>query len=267
MSISDILTKWFSKKGKDKPSTNIDVGLLGAEYPEHLRKIHELRVIDEMPLNEALADTGWSLYTIFANDDFSHTDLATKQRVLDIMTTHSEYKYCRSTKETIYRHLAGCDWLKGKPRIELIEMLFRHFEIEEMAFNNLDIETKTEAQSASPYEETNETRWVIGLAISCLINPRLVSHKKYKEKLSSLLHNKKYNKGRSELIIPYARIAKEEAIPELIKFLDERDLLHNAIFELGKLRAVEAKPHLEKIVREQEAFFRNLAKAALKKIP
>lgn len=236
---------------------------LRTKREEELLKIRAARVIDMSPLNEALEHTGWSIQTICANDDFNNTDLVTKQKVLDVMIVHAEYKYSKTIKEIIYRHLAGCDWLKGTPRIELIEMLFIHFEIENMDFNYLFFENKTEVET----RHRNETRWEIGLAIRYLINPRLVSHKKYREKLSSLLHNKKYNMGRSELIVPYARIAKEEAIPDLIKFLDERELLNNSIIELGKLRALEAKPYLEKVIQTQEAFCRNLAKAALKKFP
>ncbi len=266
MTISHTLFNWFSTSGMNEPSSTHRVDPIKTEHQAYLTNIHAARILDRAPLNEALASTGWSVDSIFACDTFNEADLVTKQRVLDVMITHSANKYCRSTKETIYRFFAICDWLNSASRSKLIGLLFDHFEIKEMEFNRLTNENKSENHTESSYSDTDETRWEIGFALSCLINPKLVSHKKYKGKLSSLLHNKTYNKGRSELVIPYARIAKEDAIPDLIKFLDERELRHNAIFELGKLRAVKATPNLEKIVETQEPLFRNLAITALEKI-
>lgn len=266
MIISHTLFNWFNTSRENEPTTVYNTDTQNKKHQSYSTNIHAARILDRAPINDALEDTGWSIDSIFASDSFCEEDLMTKQRVLEIMMAHSEYKYCLSTKETIYRFFAVCDWLNSASRTKLISFLFEHFEMEEMKFNQLEDEYANDDSSELSYSDTDKARWEIGFALSCLINPKLLSHRKYQNKLSSLLHNNKYNKARSELIIPYARIAKQEAIPDLIKFLDDNELRRNAIFELGRLKAQEAIPYLEKIVEEQEPVYRNLAIAALKKI-
>ena len=197
---------------------------------------------------------------------------------IPLLLKHAGEKINSSIKEVIYRHIACANWLKGNLLIDVIDTLFEHFENDKMQFTHCDIEGAFEFilainkdyEGVTSWDEmsTIEVRWAIGLAINALIKPRLVSHMKYQDRLQILIKNKKYRKGRSELILAYAKLGKQKAIPDLINLLDgwDLDILGRTIVALGKLKAKEAKPHLEKLLKYEDSYFRNLAKKALKKI-
>ena len=157
---------------------------------------------------------------------------------IPILLDHLKKPYSKPTKDMIYRKLA-VKWIKGKALENIIEILFKDFET----------------------EQDDDLRWTIGLVLG-----NLVRQKKYLDRLRKLLKNKKYGFGRSELVICYAKVGKQEVVKDLISFLSDRDLLQNSIVELGKLKVKEAKPHIEVLANHDEMFFRDLAKKTLKKI-
>jgi predicted transcriptional regulator len=199
-----------------------------------------------------------------------------ENKAIPLLLKHAEKKIHASNKESIYRNIACADWLKGELLTETIDTLFRHFENDEMLFTHCNVEGGVEAlialnkdyQGAKTLDEisTIKTRWVIGLALNALINHRLAGHKKYQARLQAILKNKKYRSGRSELVLAYARLGKQEVIQDLIDLLEEGEVLNNTIIALGNLKAKEAKPYLEKLLKHENTHFRDLARKALKKI-
>jgi hypothetical protein len=199
-------------------------------------------------------------------------------KAIPLLLKHAEKKIHASNKEKIYRSIACADWLKGELLTETIDTLFRHFENDEMLFTQCNIEGASESllsrnkdyQGAKTLDDISiiDTRWVIGLALNALINHRLAGHKRYQARLQAILKNKKYRSGRSELVLAYARLGKQEVIQDLIDLLEgwDLDVLGNTIVTLGNVKAKEAKPHLEKLLKHENTHFRDLARKALKKI-
>jgi hypothetical protein len=202
-----------------------------------------------------------------------------ENKAIPLLLKHAEKEIHASNKESIYRYIAcAADWLKGELLTETIDTLFRHFENDEMLFTQCNIEGAFESllsrnkdyQGAKTLDDISaiSTRWVIGLALNALINHRLVGHKKYQARLQAILKNKKYRSGRSQLVLAYARLGKQEVIQDLIDLLDgwDLDVLGNTIVALGNVKAKDAKPHLEKLLKHEDTYFRDLARKALKKI-
>ncbi|MGZ4957414.1 MAG: HEAT repeat domain-containing protein [Methylobacter sp.] len=198
-------------------------------------------------------------------------------KAIPLLLKHAEKKIHASNKEKIYRYISCADWLKGELLTETIDTLFRHFENDEMLFTQCNLEGALEFNlTLKDYEgvktmnevSTIDTRWVIGLALNALINHRLAGHKKYQARLQAILKNKKYRKGRSQLVLAYARLGKQEVIQDLIDLLEgwDLDVLGNTIVALGNVKAKEAKPYLEKLLKHENTNFRDLARKALKKI-
>lgn len=200
-----------------------------------------------------------------------------QEKVIPLLLTLLEQRYSSSTKESIYRYItAYTDWLKGKLLLTVLDSLFNHFENDNMKFTELPERSmdfhlsQSDYKGAKSWHEINTItiRWEIGFAINTRLNHKLVSHRKYKDRIRPLLKNKKYRKGRSELVLAYAKLAKEEAVPDLIELLNDWDLdvLGRTIEALGKLKDLRAKPYLEKLLKHNDPYFKNLAKRALHKI-
>ena len=200
-----------------------------------------------------------------------------EDKAIPLLLKHAEKKIHASNKESIYRNIACADWLKGELLAETIDALFSHFESDNMLFTHCNVEGGVEGlialnknyKGAKTLDDisTIEVRWTIGLALNALINHRLAAHKKYQERLRTILKNKKY-RGRSQLVLAYARLGKQEVIQDLIDLLDgwDLDVLGNTIVALGNVKAKEAKPHLEKLLKHEDSYFRDLVRKALKKI-
>ena len=224
---------------------------------------------------------GIKIKDIFDLDEFGHELRSSDEKqaiALPLLLYHMEEKYHASVKDGIYTMIACADWLKGKLLIKVIDTLVKQFENDNMLFTHCYIDGAFEAilarnkdyEGVKSWDEisTIDVRWTIGLALEGLINHKLVSHKKYQEKLRIIINNKKYRKGRSELVTAYAKLAKQEAIPDLIDLLDgwDIDVLGATIVALGRLKSKEAKPHLEKLLKHEDPYFRDLARKALRKI-
>lgn len=199
-------------------------------------------------------------------------------KAIPLLLRHAEKKIHASNKESIYRSIACAEWLKGGLLTETIDTLFSHFENDNMLFTHCNVEGGVGAlialnkdyEGAKTLDEisTIRTRWVIGLALNALINHRLAGHKKYQARLQAILKNKKYRSGRSELVLAYARLGKQEVAKDLIDLVDgwDLDVLGNTIIALGNVKAKESKPHLENLLKHENSNFRDLARKALKKI-
>ncbi|MBI5611785.1 MAG: HEAT repeat domain-containing protein [Gammaproteobacteria bacterium] len=192
--------------------------------------------IEQAPLVKELNELGYKLRSLF---DLSLVPGQRYASAIPVLMRHIERQYSQATKDAIYRKFAGCKGMKSSQLQDVIEMLFRHFEA----------------------ERNDDLRWTIGLALGYIVrNP------KYLERLGKLLKEKKYGESRGELVIGYARTGKQEVIGDLISFLSDRDLMQHAIVELGRLKAKEAKPHLEALRNHENPLFRDLVRKALRKI-
>ena len=226
---------------------------------------------------EDLKKAGIDTITFISDLDLGHSG-ENQIKAIPILLANVEKRNHVSVKETIYRDIAcASDWLKGELLTETVDTLFEQFENDDMLFTPCHTEDALEFnlkfkdyEGVKSMAEVNliNTRWVIGLALNALVDHKLASHKKYQDRIRTILKSKKYRKGRSQLVLAYARLGKEEAIPDLIELLDSWDLdvLGNTIVALGKLKAKEAKPSLEKLLKNEDPYFRDLARKALKKI-
>lgn len=201
-----------------------------------------------------------------------------QKNAIPIFLKNAEKKLHGSVKEGLYTSIAGSTWLKSEALTNVIDTLFIHFENDKMLFTHCYADDAFESllKINSDYHGaksmndiiTMNVRWAIGYALNTLIKHTLVGHQKYKDQLEKIITNKKYRKGRSELVSAYARIGKQDAITCLIKLLDgwDLDVLGRTIDALGRLKAKEAKPHLEKLLKHEDSYFRDLTRKALRKI-
>lgn len=200
-----------------------------------------------------------------------------QEKAIPLLLAEAEKEIHISIKSGIYRCISLADWLKGDSLTYVLDKFFDHFENNQMLFAECNIEGDFEwlisheinYKDAKNMHEihTISIRDSISTAINNLISPKLVGHKKYQPRLQAILKNKHY-RGKHDLVLAYAKVAKKEAIPDLIALLEgwDIDVLGSTIMALGNLKAKEAKPHLEKLLKHEAPYFRDLTRKALRKI-
>lgn len=109
-------------------------------------------------------------------------------------------------------------------------------------------------------EKNKDLRWVIGNALSVVAAPDDT------EEVVDLLRDVRFGESRSELTHAVGRLKGADAIPLLISLLEDEDIAADAVIALGKLKAVEARPHIEKLLSHPDSWVRQQARNALKNI-
>ena len=121
-----------------------------------------------------------------------------QEELIRILLDQAENSFSDVVKCRIYRIVACAKWLKGELLTEFIETLFKHFENDEMLFEHFETDEMMEARrKGKDYQGTKtrdeisiiEVRWTIGLALNELIKHKLGQHKKYQDKLRTLIKN------------------------------------------------------------------------------
>ena len=113
-------------------------------------------------------------------------------------------------------------------------------------------------------EDNLDYKWVVGNGLNIFASDDIV------DELIPLVVDKKYGRARQMIVLGLGKMKKPEnknkVTGVLIQLLDDEDVAGHAIEALGKLKAVKAKPNLEKFLTHKKTWWRNAAKNALAKI-
>ena len=104
-------------------------------------------------------------------------------------------------------------------------------------------------------------RWVIANALSVVADESIF------DDLVELASDPSYGRGREMLMLAIAQTKDARAVQALVRMLDDNDLSGHAIAALGKLRAREARPEIERFLAHPEPWVRTEAKRALARMP
>ena len=111
------------------------------------------------------------------------------------------------------------------------------------------------------YEDNSHARFQLGVTLN-----NIVSNDKFVPNVLEIITNASLGSSRTELVHLYAKLAKKEATPVLIKLLQERSVTAETLVALGKLKAVEALDEVKTYTQDEDSWIRGKAKAAYKKI-
>jgi hypothetical protein len=100
-------------------------------------------------------------------------------------------------------------------------------------------------------------RWVIGNGLGITADQSMLPD------LLNLARDVRYGPSRTMIVLALGRFKGEPVVAALIDLLDDRDVVMFAIMALGKLRAVEARTHIESLLEDPIPDIRKEAKKAL----
>jgi len=100
-------------------------------------------------------------------------------------------------------------------------------------------------------------KWAIGNALS------VVADESVFHDVLRLAKDKAHGKAREMLVVALGNMPKDRAIPELIRLLDEQDVVGYAIIALGRLKAYEAKQRIQSFLQDNRGWVRKEAQKAL----
>lgn len=206
-----------------------------------------------------------------------------KEIVLKGFMRNAKGSYHSSIMDYLFASFDDPGWYKGNAKLlyDVIGFLFENFERKSLCHEKyIGSSSNADMNSGTFYYAKNFheiVRGRIGMSLNHLLKPSMPKHKKlYFEKLGALLADKTWGFGRVDLVIPYARMGKNDVIVELIDMLDDRDVAQNAIKELGRLKAKEAIPKLSQIINCKDhpmfvmegdfTFHKELAQKAIRQI-
>lgn len=100
-------------------------------------------------------------------------------------------------------------------------------------------------------------RWTVGNALEIVWDDSRF------DDLVDLARNKSFGKAREMVVLGIGRSKKAEASGVLIELLDDPIVSGHAVKALRKLKAPEARPHLERMLRDDRGWVRKEAQRAL----
>lgn len=103
-------------------------------------------------------------------------------------------------------------------------------------------------------------RWVVGNALEVVADDSVF------EEIAALVRERRFGKARQMAVLGLARSTDARAVPLLIELLDDDDVAAHAAIALGKRRAREARPALERHVASESPLIRREVKKALAKL-
>jgi len=227
-------------KEKQKNEGRLNKLLNSEEYKKHqaeqdaeLQKRKQVMSNEQRLILKELRDIGYDVDTLsyFVNTNENY------KSAIPVFKKYLKTDFSKYTKESIIRSLA-VRWYNDP---EIVDVLFELFKNEK-------------------YENA---RWIIGNTISVAIK-----NKEQADKALSILKSGKYGGSADMLIEGYARIYKDNAIPDILEFIKDKDkgIRNQSIIALGKLKSKEARPYIEPYLTNEDSWVRNKAKAAIKKI-
>lgn len=93
-----------------------------------------------------------------------------------------------------------------------------------------------------------------------------IRSKKYVGDYLKIIANSEYSHSRQMVVLLVGKLKVENAIPILIKLLDDEDVRGHAIAALGEYKKVELRKHFERFQDNKNSFIRREALKALKKL-
>lgn len=103
-------------------------------------------------------------------------------------------------------------------------------------------------------------RWVIGNALGVVADDTVF------DRVAELAMQTKYGTARQMVVLGFARSKKPEAVPLLVELLDDDDVAAHAAIALGRLKATEARPALERQLENPRPLVRREARKALARL-
>jgi HEAT repeat protein len=102
-------------------------------------------------------------------------------------------------------------------------------------------------------------RWIIGNALS------VVEDESVFDEIESILRDQDYGKARQMVVVGLGRFRNPGVVPLLENLLDDEDVVVHALIALGNLKALEARPSIERLLIHPNALVRGEAQKALAK--
>jgi HEAT repeat protein len=112
----------------------------------------------------------------------------------------------------------------------------------------------------APESANGGLKWAIGSALEVLASEELL------EDLIELVQDKRHGTARQMPAIGLGKTKNPRAIPVLISLLEDDEVAGHAVMGLGKLKAIEALPFLERFVSHPKVWIRREAAKAIRKI-
>lgn len=100
-------------------------------------------------------------------------------------------------------------------------------------------------------------RWTVGNALEVVWDDSLF------DELVQLAHDRSFGKAREMVVLGIGRSRRAEALEVLIELLDDPVVSGHAVKALRKLKAPEARPYLERMLRDDRGWVRKEAQRAL----
>lgn len=141
------------------------------------------------------------------------------------------------------------------PKIEGIILALGHKEARPHALNLVRDILKREARSPNPRLPTAAANTLLDMATKADV-----------AYFEDVLTDEAYDDYRVFFVRPYARFAKERAIPLLRRLLQQGLFLEEVVNELGKLRDVGSRPEIAALTADQRAHVRRAARKALERL-
>ena len=100
-------------------------------------------------------------------------------------------------------------------------------------------------------------RWAIGNALEVLANDDIA------EEMINLARDRKYGSARQMVVVGLGKLRAPRVVSVLVDLLADDDVVGRAVVALRKLKAREARPHIERLLGHPRTWVRNEAKKAL----
>jgi len=109
-------------------------------------------------------------------------------------------------------------------------------------------------------DDDNALKWAIGNALSVVADDTVLSD------IIEFIKESKHGQAREMLVVALGNMKTPDVKYFLIELLENEDLAGHAIMALGKLKAKEARPAIERLIAHPKSWIRREAKKALAKL-
>jgi len=116
-----------------------------------------------------------------------------------------------------------------------------------------------EYRRAPPYQQTNY-KWVVGNALSVVADDSVF------DEVVELVRDPGHGRAREMLAVALGNMKNPRAVDVLVELLGDEEVAGHALMALGKLKAKQARPRVERFLTHPKTWVRTEAKRALAKI-
>lgn len=109
-------------------------------------------------------------------------------------------------------------------------------------------------------EQDPELRWVIGNAIA------FTADADQADDVVQLFEDTAYGVSRNRLALAVARLLGKNAIPILLRQIDDKNVTGEVIAALGELRAPDVRPIVAKYLKDPDSYLREQARKAMRRL-